>query len=184
MNEDFNQSINGTQHKLLRFGLWCLTAITIPASIIPFIRTWLPSSATKLQEAPARVDISELAPGQMLTAVWQGKPVWVIRRTPQMIKALERTSSNLKDPQSNASVQPESTQNSYRSLDKEYFVVLGKCTHLGCIPILKSSEGILCPCHGSKFDFAGRVVQGSPATKNLMVPPYHFSQDRRAIIIG
>ena len=184
MDNSLNPNINWAQHKILRMGLWLLTAITIPASIIPFIRSWLPSTTTKLSEAPVTVDVSHLKPGQMVTVVWQGKPVWIIKRTPEMIQALHQHDPQLKDAESHESVQPKAAYNEYRAVDKSFFVVLGKCTHLGCIPVLKPQEGIFCPCHGSKFDFAGRVLKGSPATKNLIVPDYRFSDDGRSIILG
>jgi ubiquinol-cytochrome c reductase iron-sulfur subunit len=184
MNTHAHQKRNGSEHKFIRLGLWFLAAISIPATMIPFIRSWLPSAATKLSEAPLQVDISQMQPGQMLTVVWQGKPVWIIKRNSEMLNSLKNNESELKDPTSQSSQQPTVAHNRYRSVNKDFFVVLGKCTHLGCIPHLKAGEGIFCPCHGSKFDFAGRVLKGSPATKNLMVPRYHFSADGRSIIIG
>lgn len=184
MDTDFNQFIDWSKHKLLRLGLMGLAALSIPVSILPFIRAWFPSAATKITEAPVRVDISALAPGQMMTVLWQGKPVWILRRTPEMIAHINQQNKLLKDPNALSSTQPQNMQNSFRSLNKDLFVVLGKCTHMGCIPMMNLKEGIICPCHGSKFDFAGRVFKGAPASQNLIVPNYHLSADGKTLVIG
>lgn len=184
MSPEIQDHLDWSKHKSLKLALWSLLTLILPASIFPFLRTWLPSSATKITEAPVRVDISNLQPGQMLTVLWQGKPVWIIRRNAIMKASLLQTQQRLKDPESKYSHQPPAAQNVTRSLLTDYFVVLGKCTHLGCVPMLSLQEGILCPCHGSRFDFAGRVLQGSPASENLLVPLHHFSHDGKTIIIG
>lgn len=186
MTSDTNiQSVvQWTKNKALHLGFMVLAGLTVMVSIIPFVRSWLPSSATKLTEASVRADISQLMPGQMMTVVWQGKPVWVLRRTQAMIAALKNANPQLRDPHSLLSAQPISAQNDARSIHEEYFVVLGKCTHMGCIPVYQPNSGFLCPCHGSKFDLAGRVLKGAPAPKNLIVPPYHFSVDGKSLIIG
>jgi ubiquinol-cytochrome c reductase iron-sulfur subunit len=181
-----NQSslIDWSKNRFLQLGWFILTSLTMLASVIPFVRSWLPTPTTKLTEAPVRVDISKLAPGQMMTVLWQGKPVWILRRTPEMIKALQKHNLSLKDPASENSLQPAFAKNANRSSTEEYFVVLGKCTHMGCIPLFHPESGFECPCHGSKFDLAGRVMKGAPAPKNLQVPAYHFSADKTSLIIG
>jgi len=184
MRPEIQDRLDWSKHKSLKFAWLSLLTLIVPASILPFLRTWLPSSASKITEAPVRVDISNLLPGQMLTVLWQGKPVWIMRRTESMKQSLKASATQLKDPQSQYSHQPSTAKNLTRSISPEYFVVLGKCTHLGCVPIMSPQEGILCPCHGSRFDFAGRVLKGSPASENLLVPAYHFSQDGKTIIIG
>jgi ubiquinol-cytochrome c reductase iron-sulfur subunit len=110
--------------------------------------------------------------------------MWILKRTKDMMEDIDQQFNHLKDPNALEAQQPREMNNHYRSLDKQFFVVLGKCTHMGCIPIMKLNEGIICPCHGSKFDFAGRVLKGSPASKNLVVPQYHFSPDGKTLIIG
>lgn len=179
-----NSLVDWSKNRFLQFGWFILTGLTMLVSVIPFVRSWLPTASTKLTEAPVRVDISNLAAGQMMTVLWQGKPIWILRRTPEMIKALQKQNVSLKDPDSESSLQPTFAKNVARSSDEEYFVVLGKCTHMGCIPLFHPESGFVCPCHGSKFDLAGRVVKGAPAPKNLQVPPYHFSADKKSVIIG
>ncbi len=184
MNLESDEHLDWSKHKFLRFGLLGFLSLLIPASLMPFFRTWLPSAATKLTEAAVRVDISHLRPGQMMTVLWQGKPVWIMRRSETMKNQIKQNTQILKDATSKDSEQPQGAQNAWRSLHQDYFVVLGKCTHLGCVPIVNLKEGIICPCHGSRFDFAGRVLRGSPANKNLVIPQHHFSQDGKTIIIG
>jgi ubiquinol-cytochrome c reductase iron-sulfur subunit len=176
--------LHRSRQKITHIGLMFLASLTMVASIIPFIRSWFPSESTKLTEAAVRVDISQLEPGQMMTALWQGKPVWILRRTKEMLNDLKKHHDELKDPFSLQSIQPEQFKTEYRSLNDEYFVVLGKCTHMGCIPIMKPDSGFICPCHGSIFDFSGRVLKGAPAPHNLIVPSYHFSADGKSITIG
>jgi ubiquinol-cytochrome c reductase iron-sulfur subunit len=184
MTHEIKENLDWSKHKSLKWALLSLLTLIVPASLLPFLRTWLPSSATKLTEAPVRVNISSLLPGQMMTALWQGKPVWIIRRSEAMKQSLQQKAIALKDAYSQHSQQPKSACNEFRSLSEDYFVVLGKCTHLGCVPIVQANQGIICPCHGSRFDFAGRVLAGSPASQNLVVPNYHFSSDGKSIIIG
>jgi ubiquinol-cytochrome c reductase iron-sulfur subunit len=151
----------------------------------PFIASWQPSARAKALGAPIDIDISKLEPGAMLKVEWRGMPVWVVRRTPEMLASLQTDTSLLLDPLSQASEQPPYAKNVDRSRNPEYFVVLGVCTHLGCSPLPKFAPadvtvssnwpgGFYCPCHGSKFDLAGRVFKGVPAPSNLRVPPYAF----------
>lgn len=161
----------------------------------PFVLSMTPSERARAAGAPVEIDISKLEPGQMITEEWRGKPVWILNRTPEMLAGLEKVTSQLADPGSAESEQPEYAQNPYRSLKPEIMVLVGICTHLGCAPVEKfavgpESEmgadwagGFFCPCHGSKFDLAGRVYVNVPAPTNLAVPPYKFVSDT-LILVG
>jgi ubiquinol-cytochrome c reductase iron-sulfur subunit len=160
---------------------------------IPFVASMLPSERAKAAGAPVEVDISKLAPGEVGIFEWRGKPVWVIRRTKEMIDSLKAVVPNLTDPDSKSSRQPQYAENEYRAAKPEIMVMEGVCTHLGCSPQAKSAEakaemggdwvgGFYCPCHGSKFDYAGRVFRGAPAPTNLVVPPYTFLSDSTLLI--
>jgi len=158
------------------------------AVAVPFLAYMNPSAKARSAGAPVRVDFSKLEPGQQITVNWRGKPVWVLRRTPQMLEDLRSAGlgERLRDPDSTVETQqPGYAQNGYRSIESEYLVVVGICTHLGCVPSFRPDRapfdlgpdwvgGYFCPCHGSKFDFAGRVYKGVPAPTNLVIPPYRF----------
>ena len=152
----------------------------------PFVASWFPSARAKAAGAPVEVDISKVEPGQLLVVEWRGKPVWVLNRTPEMLAALPTLDSKLTDPKSEQPQQPDYAKNEVRSVKPEIFVALGVCTHLGCSPTLRKEVGpadlgadwkggFLCPCHGSRFDLAGRVFAGSPAPINLEIPPYKLT---------
>jgi len=160
---------------------------------VPFVASMLPSERAKAAGAPVEVDVSRLAPGELAVIEWRGKPVWVIRRTNEMLASLKTVTNRLADPGSRASEQPEYAKNEHRSAKPEIMVMEGVCTHLGCSPQLKPAEakgemgadwtgGFYCPCHGSKFDLAGRVFRGAPAPTNLAIPPYTFLSDSRLLI--
>jgi ubiquinol-cytochrome c reductase iron-sulfur subunit len=160
---------------------------------VPFIASMLPSERAKAAGAPVEVDISALPPGELKVYEWRGKPVWVLRRTQSMLASLDKVTANLSDPASKASKQPDYAENEYRSRKPEVMVVEGVCTHLGCSPQMKPADdkaemggdwvgGFYCPCHGSKFDLAGRVFRGVPAPTNLTVPPYMFLSDSTLLI--
>jgi len=151
----------------------------------PFIASFRPSTRAQALGAPVSVDISKLDEGAMVRVVWRGQPVWVLHRGKAMLERLAGEKVGLKDPQSGASIQPEYARNEARSLRPEYLVVIGVCTHLGCAPIERFEVapadlgpdwvgGFYCPCHGSRFDLAARVMDGSPAPTNLSIPPYRF----------
>ena len=160
---------------------------------IPFVSTFQPSERAKAIGAPVEANIDQIEPGQRVTYKWRGKPVWIIRRTEEQLTALEQMRDILADPDSTSSVQPEFAENSWRSLNQEYLVLVGICTHLGCSPSFRplagdvvmgadSVGGFYCPCHGSKFDLSGRVYAGVPAPTNMDVPPYKFLNDSRILI--
>ena len=159
----------------------------------PFLASWKPSARAKALGAPIEIDISKLEPGAMLKVEWRGQPVWVVRRTPEMLTQVTAATPLLLDPNSDGSVQPAYAKNADRSIKPEFFVVLGVCTHLGCAPMAKFQAqdvtvsadwpgGFYCPCHGSKFDLAGRVFKGVPAPANLKVPPYSFINEGRILV--
>lgn len=160
---------------------------------IPFAASFQPSARAKAIGAPVEADISQLEPGQRITYKWRGKPVWIVRRTPEQLSALESMANILADPESEQSLQPEFAANAWRSSKPEYLVLVGICTHLGCAPNFfpRPGEegmggdwqgGFYCPCHGSKFDLSGRVYAGVPAPTNLEVPPYRYIDEQRIMI--
>ncbi len=161
----------------------------------PFVLSMMPSARARAAGAPVEVDISKLEPGQMLTIEWRGKPVWILRRTAEMLKSLPQLDGELADPTSKvAGQQPAYAQNPARAIKPELLVLIGICTHLGCSPLPKLQAGAIsglgegwlggffCPCHGSKFDLAGRVWKNVPAPTNLEVPPHSYLSDTRLII--
>jgi ubiquinol-cytochrome c reductase iron-sulfur subunit len=167
-------------------------AATVGAAV-PFVASMLPSERAKAAGAPVEVDLSKIAPGELSVIEWRGKPVWVIRRTKEMLESLKAVTPKLTDPASRSSKQPKYAENEYRSAKPELMVMEGVCTHLGCSPQLKSAEakaemgadwagGFYCPCHGSKFDYAGRVFRGAPAPTNLEVPAYTFVSENTLLI--
>jgi len=161
---------------------------------VPFLSAWLPSARAVAAGAPVSLDISKLAVGEQLVVAWRGAPVFVVRRSPEMLSVLSGETDRLKDPESaNTAQQPAFAQNEYRSLKPDLLVLVGSCTHLGCSPKLHPKAqpevwddqwkgGYYCPCHNSRFDLAGRVYNQSPAPTNLVVPPYRFEGDARVII--
>jgi ubiquinol-cytochrome c reductase iron-sulfur subunit len=163
------------------------------AVAVPFIRSWNPSAKAKAAGAPVEVKIGKLEPGQLIRVEWRGKPVWVVRRTPKVLEQLSAIGDQLRDPDSNEPQQPKYVNGPFRSIKDEYFVAVGLCTHLGCSPTFLSDafqeqvagveSGFFCPCHGSKFDMAGRVFSGVPAPLNLVVPPHRYLDDE-TILIG
>jgi ubiquinol-cytochrome c reductase iron-sulfur subunit len=164
-------------------------AVGTVAVAVPFLSSWSPSARAKTAGAPVQADIGKLEPGQQIIVKWRGKPVWVVRRDDASLKTLPEVDDQLRDPKSNESIQPEYAKNEYRSRKPETLIMVGICTHLGCSPTYVPEitadfkGGFFCPCHGSKFDFAGRVYQGVPAPTNLTVPPHYYVSDS-IIVIG
>lgn len=165
----------------------------ITAASIPFLASLLPTAETLAQASESiEVDLTHLTPGESMVVAWQNKPIWIIRRTQAMLDQLSNIHSLLRDPYSLTEQQPIYARNEYRSLNPEYFIVVGLCTHLGCSPQFKPLAGelnskwpggLFCPCHGSKFDLAGRVMKGVPAPINLKIPPYRFI-NAHTVVIG
>jgi ubiquinol-cytochrome c reductase iron-sulfur subunit len=180
-----------------------LTAVTagvgaagVVAAAVPFVVSMSPSARARAAGAPVELDISKLRPGQMLREEWRGKPVWVVKRSEEMLDSLDAVQDELLDPRSEvATQQPEYVDDEYRSVRPEILVLVGICTHLGCSPVENFAMGagsglgedwkggFFCPCHGSKFDLAGRVYKAMPAPTNLVVPPHRFANET-TIIVG
>jgi ubiquinol-cytochrome c reductase iron-sulfur subunit len=175
----------------------CVGAVGGVATAIPFVSTFQPSERAKAAGAAVEVDIADLKPGEKVTVEWRGKPVWVVRRTPEQVAALAGTDASLADPKSErnpSELTPEYARNEARSIKPEFFVAVGICSHLGCSPSDKFQPGaqpslpdnwaggFLCPCHGSTFDMAGRVFKNKPAPDNLEVPPHMYLSDSKLLI--
>lgn len=174
----------------------CAGAVGGVATAVPFVSTFAPSERAKAAGAPVEVDIGGIKPGEKLTVEWRGKPVWIVRRTPEQIAALPKNDALLADPNSERKAYPipDYAKNEARSIKPEYLVVVGICSHLGCSPSDKFAAGpqpslpddwnggFLCPCHGSTFDMAGRVFKNKPAPDNLEVPPHMYLTDTRLLI--
>ena len=175
----------------------CAGAVGGAAVAVPFVSTFQPSEKAKAAGAAVEVDLSALAPGEKLTVEWRGKPVWILKRTPEQLAELPELDSQLADPESlrnQDQLTPPYARNTWRSIKPEVFVAVGICTHLGCSPVDKFATGaqpslpadwkggFLCPCHGSTFDMAGRVFKNKPAPDNLEVPPYKFLSENTLLI--
>jgi ubiquinol-cytochrome c reductase iron-sulfur subunit len=189
-DQDLDQ---GKRRFLLTATTTVATGVAAGAAGVPFVASMMPSERAKAAGAPVEVDISDIAPGQKKIVEWRGKPVWIVRRTPDMLKMVEADDERVADPGSKRSTQPAYAKNDYRSLKPEYLVVVGICTHLGCSPVDRLSAepqpfesnwhgGFYCPCHGSLFDLAGRVYKNKPAPDNLTVPPYKFVGETKLVI--
>ena len=174
----------------------CAGAAGAAFTAVPFVSSFQPSERAKAAGAPVEVDVSALKPGEKVTVEWRGKPVWILRRTPEMLASLDQTEPLVADPKSERTAfpTPEYAQNKQRSIKPELFVAVGICSHLGCSPTDKLQAGpqpslpddwqggFLCPCHGSTFDVAGRVFKNKPAPDNLEVPPHMYVSDTRLLI--
>lgn len=191
------EPIDRGRRQLLTVATTLTGVVGVAFAAVPFLSSWKPSARAKALGAPVEIDISKLEPGSMLKIEWRGKPVLVVRRTAAMIEKLGGHDDRLADPGSERSKQPDYAKNAARAVNPEFFVVLGICTHLGCLPASyfeahDTADGLLgadwpggffCPCHGSKFDLSGRVYRGVPAPTNLEIPPYTFA-DSGHIVIG
>lgn len=181
--------VDSNRRRFLTAGTLVVGSVGVAAAAVPFIESWNPSARARTAGAPVQADISKMQPGQQLIVNWRGKPVWVVRRDKKALATLPKVDDDLRDPDSKESIQPTYATNEWRSRKPEYLVVVGICTHLGCSPtyvpeITADFEGgFICPCHGSKFDYAGRVYQGVPAPTNLTIPPYYFVSEG-VVLIG
>lgn len=153
---------------------------------VPFVGSWLPSAKAEALGAPVEVDLSNIEEGQKITVAWRGQPIFVVHRTQPEVDGLKSLDSQLRDPLSQEPQQPAYITEQYRSIKPQYLVLIGICTHLGCVPLFRPTPGsvgpewiggFFCPCHGSKFDLAGRVYKGVPAPLNLVVPDYKYLSD-------
>ena len=189
-----NEGVDVGRRRFLTLTTTAVGAVGAAFAAVPFIASLPPSERAKALGAPVTIDISKLEPGQMVIAVWRRQPIWVVRRTPEMLASLDKVSSHLADPESKVNQQPEYIKGKERALKPEFMVLRGVCTHLGCSPKFRPVEtaatdvgmdwsgGFFCPCHGSKFDLAGRVYKGVPAPTNLPVPPHRYADDRTLVI--
>lgn len=183
------QQIDLKKRRFLTGATSVVGAVGVGFVAWPFVSSWMPSAKAKAAGAPVDVDISKLEDGQLVRVLWRKKPIWVFKRDKTALGDLSSLDTMLADPSSNENQQPAYTKNAHRSINPEVAVIVGVCTHLGCSPTYRPEVGaadlggdswkggFYCPCHGSKFDLAGRVFAGVPAPTNLVIPPYHFVND-------
>ena len=184
------QEIDLKKRRFLTGATGVVGAVGVGFVAWPFVSSWMPSARAKAAGAPVDVDITKLETGQLVRVLWRKKPVWIFKRDNTTVTNLSTLNGELTDPNSDeTSQQPEYTKNIHRSINPDVAVIVGVCTHLGCSPTYRPEigaadlggdswkGGFYCPCHGSKFDLAGRVYAGVPAPTNLVIPPYHFVTD-------
>ena len=187
-------SVDKGRRRVLTLAATALGGVGAAYVAVPFVKSMQPSARARAAGAPVEVDVSKMEEGQLVTVEWRGKPVWILRRSPEMLAALETLDEQLKDPQSDElSQQPRYAKNRYRAIKPEFGVMIGICTHLGCVPTYRPEVappdlgpqwkgGFFCPCHGSRYDLAGRVYKGVPAPSNLKVPPYRYVAEKRILV--
>ena len=188
------KTIQQGRRKFLIGATSVVSGVGVAALATPFLLSMSPSARALAAGAPVEVNVAKLAEGQLLTATWRGKPVWIVHRSEAMLAALPQNNDKLRDPSSEVvEQQPEYAKNPYRSREPKYIVLIGICTHLGCSPSYRPelspadlgadwNGGWYCPCHGSRFDLAGRVYKNVPAATNLVVPPYYFTNETNLLI--
>jgi ubiquinol-cytochrome c reductase iron-sulfur subunit len=189
-----SDTVNSGRRRFLTAATSAVGVAGVVGVAVPFVGSWNPSAKARAAGAPVKADIAKIEPGQMIVVEWRGKPVYVLRRTQEQLDALEKVDSLLKDPDSEISDQPGYIEGRARAINPEYMVFVGLCTHLGCAPKYRPEVGaadlggddwqggFFCPCHGSKFDLAGRVYSGVPASTNLVIPPYMFEGESTLVI--
>jgi ubiquinol-cytochrome c reductase iron-sulfur subunit len=186
-------SVDGSKRRFLVAMSAAVGGVAAVGAAAPFVASLMPSARALAAGAPVEVNISKLEPGMIVTVEWRGKPVWVVRRTADMLALLANHDDRLTDPKSEVDQQPEYCKNPARSIKPEYFVGVGICTHLGCSPTYRPEVGpadlgadwpggFFCPCHGSRYDLASRVFKGSPAPKNMVVPPHKYLSDSKILV--
>ena len=189
-----SEDVDASRRHFLTVATTVAGSVGAVLATVPFLASLKPSARAEALGAPVELDVSKLEPGAMIKAEWRGKPVWALRRTPEMLERLAGHDAELRDPTSQQDQQPPYARNEHRSVRPEILVVIGSCTHLGCSPLPRLEPGtaelgadwpggFYCPCHGSKFDLAGRVYRGVPAPLNLSVPPYRFLGES-VILVG
>jgi ubiquinol-cytochrome c reductase iron-sulfur subunit len=195
MSAIVKDNVDENKRRLLLVATSAAGAVAAAGVAVPFVASWFPSAKALAAGAPVEFDISRMEPGQQVTVEWRGKPVFILRRTPEMLARLEQNTQLLADPNSEASRQPSYVKGPARAVKPEIFIAEGVCTHLGCSPTLKKEigaasdmgadwpGGYYCPCHNSRFDLAARVFKGSPAPTNLTVPPHRFVSEA-VVLIG
>ena len=186
-----DDEVDLSRRKFLTRATIATGAVGAVFAAVPFIESWSPSERARAQGVPTELDLAKVDPGQMTVTVWRKTPVYVVHRTPDMVARIAGHDGELKDPHSQDSDQPPYAKNDLRARSAEFLVLIGVCTHLGCLPKQRFGAGELypswpggfhCPCHGSRFDLAGRVFDGSPASTNLRVPPYSYPNPRTLVI--
>lgn len=189
-----NDGVNTGRRRFLVAATSVVGAAGAVGAAVPFVGSWFPSAKAKAAGAPVKVNVGKIQPGQQIVAEWRGQPVFIVRRTEEILANLEKVASSVSDPESKASVQPEYVDRKLRSIKPEILVLVGLCTHLGCSPSFRPElapadlgpewvGGYFCPCHGSKYDLAGRVYKAQPAPLNLPVPPHSYESDN-VIVVG
>ncbi|HFL8824214.1 MAG TPA: ubiquinol-cytochrome c reductase iron-sulfur subunit [Candidatus Azoamicus sp. OHIO1] len=185
MDENINNK--NSRRKFLTIATSTLGGIGVGFAAIPFIASWFPSAKAKAMGSPVDIDISKIEIGQRITVEWRGQPIFIINRSYETIQKLDSLKDKLRDPDSIEHQQPIYATNKHRSIKDNILVITGICTHLGCVPLYKPKikeidpswiGGFFCPCHGSKFDLAGRVYKGVPAPCNLLVPPHKYLTEK------
>ena len=184
-----NGDVSQSRRRFLIGATSGVGGVGVIGAAVPFVASWNPSAKAEAAGAPVTVNVDKIEPGQQITVEWRGKPVWIVRRTDEMLANIKKLNDTVKDPESSeASQQPSYIEGIYRSLKPEFAVLVGICTHLGCVPTYRPEVapadlgpewlgGFFCPCHGSHYDLAGRVYQSQPAPLNLEVPPYRYDTD-------
>lgn len=191
--DDTVPEVDESRRKFLIAATVGTGAVGAVLTAVPFLSSWSPSESARAAGQPSEVDLSKIEAGQMATFFWRKQPIYIVKRTPEMLASLKTHDGDLKDPKSESSDQPAYAKNEDRSLKPDVLVLIGTCTHLGCLPKTRFTPGdvtvtanwpggFFCPCHGSKFDLSGRVFNGSPASVNLRVPPYSFKGDNTLVI--
>lgn len=187
------QQVDAGRRRFLTVATSAVGGVAVAGMATPFVLSFLPSERAKAAGAPVEVDISKIEKGQMINVEWQGKPVWVLSRTPAQVANLAKLSGQMADPDSDMDQQPAYCKNVHRSIKPEFLVAVGICTHLGCSPTYRPDVapadlgadwvgGFYCPCHGSKYDLAARVYKSMPAPKNLEIPPHKYLSDTRILV--
>lgn len=183
-----NDEVNTSRRRFLAASTAAVGAAGAVGVAIPFLGSWQPSAKAKAAGAPVKIDMSKLRPGEMITEEWRGKPIFVLRRTAEQLANLEKMNAAVADPESAHATQPAYISGIERAVKPEYLILIGLCTHLGCAPKFRPEVapadlgaewlgGFFCPCHGSKFDLAGRVFKAVPAPKNLEIPPHRYDSE-------
>ena len=190
-----NGGVNEGRRRFLTAATSVVGAAGAVGVAVPFVRSWNPSAKAKAAGAPVKINIGNIEPGQMVTEEWRGKPVYIVRRTQEALDNIPKLDDAVVDPRSEEPQQPDYAKNLHRSIKEEFLILLGLCTHLGCAPIYRPEVGaedlggdewlggFFCPCHGSKFDLAGRVYKSVPAPTNLVVPPHSY-ESSSVVVIG
>ncbi len=189
-----DMNVDKSKRRFLVVATSAVGGVAAAGTVIPFVASMLPSARALAAGAPVEVDLSKVEPGMQLTVEWRGKPVWIVNRTKEMLDLLGKHDDRLVDPASDStSQQPEYCKNPTRSIKPQYLIAVGICTHLGCSPTYRKEigaadlgadwpGGFFCPCHGSRFDLAARVFNGSPAPTNLVIPPHKYLSETKVLI--